>query len=350
MEEMSARKNKTSFRLVSWNLAGLAEDSMEPFLACTSLTMRWDVLLLQETFRKLEGLETEGCQIFTPGNIPGRAHGGWRCPAIIVKNRISEECVLLGSGVRWVAIKMQVSRRVLISAHLPTIKAPLEDFNVPLHEIESLIRKFPDHEVILGVDANTKVFSFEDGWHVGPCTKPAKLTSKEKERASSFIEFLTRAGLVLANTWNRNNMIGEATKKPWHKCDFLEHVDEDRDTQIDFVAVRATTRVQSCEIDHSLDTLGIDTIRSDHWPLTCSISAEVVKQVSPKRSSCVVNWRPAPEWENEMEKMWDWSRPAEVLENWRTVAAEHQLPQENRYLQGFEDNLDALVQNLKETD
>ena len=60
MEKMSACKIQTSFRLVSWNLAGLAEDSMEPFLACTSLTMRWDALLLQETFRKLEGLETEG--------------------------------------------------------------------------------------------------------------------------------------------------------------------------------------------------------------------------------------------------------------------------------------------------
>ena len=73
MEKMSACNNQTSFRLVSWNLAGLAEDTLEPFLACTSLTMRWHVLLLQETFRKLEGLETEGCQIFTPGNIPGRA-------------------------------------------------------------------------------------------------------------------------------------------------------------------------------------------------------------------------------------------------------------------------------------
>ena len=222
---------------------------------------------------------------------------------------------------------MQTSNRVLISAHLPTIKAPLEDFNVPLHEIELIIRKCPDHEVILGVDANTKVFSFEDGWHVGPCTKLAKLTSKEKERASSFTEFLTRTGLVLANTWNRDDRIGEATKKPWHKCDFLEHVDEDRDTQIDFVAVRATSRVQSCEVDHSLDTLGIDTIRSDHWPLTSSISSEVVKQISPKRSTCVVNWRPAPEWESEMEKIWNWSRPAEVLENWRTVAAENQIPQ-----------------------
>ena len=135
-----------------------------------------------------------------------------------------------------------------------------------MHEIEIVIRKFPDHEVILGVDANTKVFSFEDGWHVGPCTKPAKLTSKEKRESVFIHRVLTRTGLVLANTWNRDGRIGEATKKPWHKCDFLEHVDEDRDTQIDFVAVRATSCVQSCEVDHSLDTLGIDTIGSDHCP------------------------------------------------------------------------------------
>ena len=142
----------------------------------------------------------------------------------------SEECVFVESSDRWVSIKMRNSKRVLISAHLPTIKASLEDFNVLLHELEQLIRRFPDHEVILEIDAITKVFSFENGWHVGPCTKPANLTSKEQERASSFTEFLTRTGLVLANTWGRENMIGEATKKPWHKSELLGHIDEERDT------------------------------------------------------------------------------------------------------------------------
>ena len=299
---------------------------------------------------ELEGLETEGCQNFTPENLPGSRHGGWRCPAIIVQSRIGEECVFLESGDRWVSITMQISNRVLISAHLPTINAPLEDFNVTLHEIEQLIRRFPDHEVILGIDANTKVFSFEDGWHVGPCTKPAKLTSKEKERASSFTEFLTRTGLVLANTWGRENSISEATKKPWHKSELLGHIDEERDTQIDFVAVKASSRVQSFEVDHSMDTLGTDTIRSDHWPITCSISTEVCNQRPPKRTPCVVDWRLTPEWEDEMDKVWDWSRPAEVLESWRTVAAEHQILQENKHLQGYEDDLDVLVRTLKESD
>ena len=132
---------------------------------------------------------------------------------------------------------------------------------------------------------------------------PAKLTPKEKERASSFTEFLTRTGLVVANTWGPRIASAEATKKSY-KSHLFEHVDEERDTQIDFVAVRASSRVQSCEVDHSMDTLGMDTIRSDHWPITCSISTEAVKQCPPKRSPCVVNWRPAPKWENEMEKVW----------------------------------------------
>ena len=93
---------------------------------------------------------------------------------------------------------MRKSKRVLISAHLPTIKAPEEDSNVLLPELEQLIWRFSDHEAILGIDANTKVFSFEDGWHAGLSTKPAKLTSKEQERAASCTEFLTRTGLVLA--------------------------------------------------------------------------------------------------------------------------------------------------------
>ena len=71
---------------------------------------------------------------------------------------------------------MRTPKRVLISAHLPTIKAPLQVYNVPLHEVEQQVRKFGDHEAILEIDANTKVRGFKDGWHVGPNTKPAKLT------------------------------------------------------------------------------------------------------------------------------------------------------------------------------
>ena len=45
-----------------------------------------------------------------------------------------------------------------------------------------------------------------------------------------------------------------------------------------------------------------------------------------------------------------WSRPAEVLENWRDLAAKHQIPHEDRYLQGYEDDSDVLVHSLKKSD
>ena len=69
MRKTTACKRQVSFRTVSWNLAGLAEDSLEPFLACARMTMLWDAMLLQETFRKLEGLETDGCQKFLHQDI-----------------------------------------------------------------------------------------------------------------------------------------------------------------------------------------------------------------------------------------------------------------------------------------
>ena len=86
-------------------------------------------------------------------------------------------------------------------------------------------------------------------------------------------------------------MIGEATKKPWHKSELLGHIDEEWDAQVDFIAVKASSCVQSCEVDHSMDTLGTDTVRSDHWPITCSISTETRAQSHSKRTPCVVDWR-----------------------------------------------------------
>ena len=176
--------------------------------------------------------------------LPRKRHGGWRCPAIIVQKRISDECNCLESGDRWVAIQMQTPKRVLISAHLPTIKSLWKISS--LHDFEQIrteafgLRRYTGNA---GEHQRTPRWSdFEDGWHVGPCTKPAKLTSGEQERASSFTEFSTRTGLVLANTWSRGKMIGEATKKPWHKSDLLGHTDEDSDTQV--VAVKPSSCVQ----------------------------------------------------------------------------------------------------------
>ena len=49
---VTAQGRQVPFRTLSWNLAGLAEDTLEPFLACARVTMLWDVMLRQEPFRK----------------------------------------------------------------------------------------------------------------------------------------------------------------------------------------------------------------------------------------------------------------------------------------------------------
>ena len=63
-----------------------------------------------------------------------------------------------------------------------------------------------------------------------------------------------------------------------------------------------------------------------------------------------VHWRPASEWGTEVEKVWDWTKPSEVLENWRDLTAKRQIPHEDRYLQRYEDDLDVLVNALKKSD
>ena len=139
---------------------------------------------LQETFHKLEGLETEGCNISTFWNS-----GGWRCPSLNVQNGIRDKCIFFESGDRWVAI-LNVYFETSVDQRSPVNdQSSLGRFQRPNAWNWAINSGFSDHKVILGIDVITKV-SFEHGWHVGPCAKPAKLTSKEQERASSFTFFL----------------------------------------------------------------------------------------------------------------------------------------------------------------
>ena len=60
-----------------------------------------------------------------------------------------------------------------------------------------------------------------------------------------------------------------------------------------------TNRFRGCESFFVRAKLCTDTVRSDHWPITCSISTETRAQPHSNRTPCVVDWRSAPEWGNE---------------------------------------------------
>ena len=76
------------------------------------------------------------------------------------------------------------------------MSAPLEDFNVPLHELEQIIRRFSDHESDLGNRCQHQGFSFEGRWDHAPSLQSSRQKSK-RERHLSLV-FFARTGLVLA--------------------------------------------------------------------------------------------------------------------------------------------------------
>ncbi len=62
----------------SWNVAGVGEEHVGVFIELLSDHYPWDFLLMQEAFRRAEGIELEGGHgLFTSSKIAG----GLRCPA-----------------------------------------------------------------------------------------------------------------------------------------------------------------------------------------------------------------------------------------------------------------------------
>ena len=72
-------------KVLIWNVAGLWEDSTDIFLSQISMLTDWDVLLLQECFRKLDGVNVGAHEQFTKSELVG----GLRCPAVSMLQRWS---------------------------------------------------------------------------------------------------------------------------------------------------------------------------------------------------------------------------------------------------------------------
>ena len=81
-----------SLKVLSWNVAGLVEDCADIFLSQISMLADWDVLMLQECFRKLDGVDVDAHELFTPPELLG----GLRCPAVIVNQKWSGQ-----SKIAW---------------------------------------------------------------------------------------------------------------------------------------------------------------------------------------------------------------------------------------------------------
>ena len=88
-------------KVLSWNVAGLAEDCTDIFLSQISMLADYDVLLLQECFRKLDGVNVGAHELFTPSELLR----GLRCPAVIVDRKWKGQSKIVGGAARagWTA-------------------------------------------------------------------------------------------------------------------------------------------------------------------------------------------------------------------------------------------------------
>ena len=149
-ELSNAATDLVSLKVLSWNVAGLAEDCTDIFLSQISMLADWDVLLLQECFRKLDGVDVGVHELFTPSELLGGQPG------------------IVGCAARWTAVELVV-QLTLISAHLPHKGSKLGEFEATLTEIQEFLNGRPKQHVILGGDFNVNRFS--PCWRVDPETE-----------------------------------------------------------------------------------------------------------------------------------------------------------------------------------
>ena len=301
--------------MVSWNVAGIAERDLNTFYDHVSDAHPWDVLCLQEAFRRTEGLvpepganSDEGHTIFTPTSL----HRGLRCPAIVVKQNSSHLSKFVGSATRWVAITFN-SKTLVISAHLPHCRLPTPEFTETLEEISGLIAMHPKCKVILGMDANAQVAGIDDGRIIGPSVPPAELTARGRERAGLLLEFLARHNLYLANTWaNERTAELMVTRIAW---------DQTSAGQVDFIAASSSLRLLDTAVD------GHTAFSTDHFAVHAEFAGPAAPPERHERRPTMLNWKPAGSWFEHAAAMdWKWSDWDACRKQWSTLTTEHRDP------------------------
>ena len=96
------------------------------------------------------------------------------------------------------------------------------------------------------------------------------------------------------------------------------------------MAVKATAELL-CRLQHALTRQR----HSSHQPLTHHmhhLHGEPAPSAAQTAHPCVVDWRPASEWRDGKEEVWDGTKPTEVLEIWRDLAAKTQTFSRRRVL------------------
>ena len=288
-----------------WNVAGIAEEQLDTFLQQVSDNQPWDVLLLQEAFRRTDGIASEWEHlIFTTEAI----WGGLRCPAIIFNHCWAQLVKPLGSGKRWVAVRFGMDA-IFLSLHLPHTGLSLAEYRSTLYDVAGFLHPLSYRHLTIGVDANVGVAGIVDYAHVGEAVLHREYCVDTSERSQLLHEFLVDHGLVLVNTFveasDPSNLI---TRSSWGGGG---------GAQIDFLAVSSNLSCINAGVDYSL------SFTTDHR-LVWGIVRLDAKCTTSDKPSCIRHWTAGDSWSSFADSF-DWNFYAwdRTVEAWRAGAFQH---------------------------
>ena len=318
----------SSLLALSWNTAGIAEEQLDVFLMGVEEMLSWDVLCLQETFARTEGVKVDK-NLKHVFYTPTEKMGGLRVPAIFVHERWARLSRYLGSGKRWVAAK--VSDMTFVSIHLPHTRSAGPTLQETLNEVDEFMSNLKCEKLFMGIDANTKMYGCCDGESFGESI-PAG-TAEDPERQQAIYEFFKKWHLWAPNTWLSDGDGDEQRWKTRFEWSAIKQGDfSSGGTQIDFAALSYKWPVQDVEVvqdtafntDHCLVAVRLEIKKEKSERRAKPTNEEKKKQ---QQQAALKNWEPAESWPEAIcrEKLkWDdWDSAVADL---TSTAAKHAKP------------------------
>ena len=205
--------------------------------------------------------------------------GSCRAPAFVLKKDVATPADAAGVESRWIAIEVNIingTPKIVISANLPQMRLPLEQFTATRLEFEAILGSFLKHQALMVMDANTRLTGHSDGFRVGYAVPNSDKTANDKVRTTYFVNFVTKNGLVAQNTWSTARAPQEVmyTRKEWDKHRIMDILAVG--TKVDYVSTTETANAKSCEIE---DVNGVHFLCGSRHLLTFTWSTAIFSAI-----------------------------------------------------------------------
>ena len=209
----NAATDPVSLKVLSWNVAGLAEDCTDIFFVADFNARRLGCVAAARMFQKT-GWSERGCSrivhaVRTLGRIA--MSGSYRQSEMERTIEDCRECGKMDCGrAGWTA-----------DPHFSTLahkERKLGEFEAALMEIQEFLNGRPKQHVILGGDFNVNLFGMTDYLHVGESIpRPRTLIdTNDSLRARALHTMVTELDLTVTNTWMNANTERELfTRSSW---------------------------------------------------------------------------------------------------------------------------------------